>query len=282
MDSYERHAAGLEHQLVLLFKGFADAVPDAREAYLRRAAAHDPRTADVTDDGYDLTAYVSAARALEHERLCFVNSFSEILAPGWLGLLATALDAPGAGAAGATGSWNSQLAYRLFLLGRGGPYARCFESRREANRVMHELSATPVPGDVRTWLFTLNQTLRHSRGMGPFPAVHLRTNAFLVQRALFASLRTAGSRTKWATYELESGRRSITNQLIAGGRPPVVVDRHGVARLPRDWHRGDVFCQAGQEDLLVADNQTRTYASATARQRAVLSAQAWGPHARPG
>lgn len=281
MSSYERHPAEHDHDLVLLFKGFGDAA--GREPYIARAAAHEPQTLDVSDSGLDLTAYLAATAALEYEQLCFVNSFSEILAPGWLRLLATALeDGDCRSAAGATGSWNSQLSYRLYQLGLGGRYARAFASRRAANRAMHELSGTPLPGDVRNWLFTLMQTARHSRAMTLFPAVHLRTNAFLIDRLLLASLDTGGTWTKWGAYELESGRRSITRQLIALGRPPVVVDREGVARAPADWHRGDVFWQAAQQDLLVGDNRTRGYDAATASQRAVLSAMAWGSHARPG
>ncbi|MDX6681938.1 MAG: hypothetical protein QOG94_1977 [Solirubrobacteraceae bacterium] len=280
MASYERHPATLEHDLVLLFKGFGNA--SERAPYLERAAAHVPHVVEVSDDGFDLTAYFVAATTLEHERLCFLNSFSEILAAGWLGLLGAALDERGVGAAGATGSWNSHLSYRLYLLGLGGAYARSFPSRRAATVVMHELSATPVPGAVAGWLHTLQQTVLRSRGMTLFPAMHLRTNAVLVERALLLSLRSGRARTKWATYELESGRRSITRQLIARGRPPVMVDRHGVARAPPDWHLGDVFCQSRQQDLIVGDNQTRRYASATRDQRALLSAQAWGVHARPG
>jgi hypothetical protein len=130
-------------------------------------------------------------------------------------------------------------------------------------------------------LYNVVMMARHCAWMAAFPAIHLRTNAFLVDRALLRSLRTGRARTKWATYHLESGRRSITSQLVVRSRPPVVVDRAGAARLPADWDAGDVFWQAGQEDLLVADNQTRSYARATAAQRAVLSAHAWGLHARP-
>lgn len=63
---------------------------------------------------------------------------------------------------------------------------------------------------------------------------------------------------------------------------PVVVDRHGVTREIPERHRGDVFLQADQSDLLITDNQTQTYAAASPRQREVLSASAWGPWARPG
>jgi hypothetical protein len=73
----------------------------------------------------------------------------------------------------------------------------------------------------------------------------------------------------------------MTARLRARGRPPVVIDRRGVARPIARWHEGDVFMQSGQQDLLIRDNQTDTYAQAGARERAVLSALAWGPWARP-
>jgi len=283
MASYERCPAGLEHDLVLLFKGFGTAT-DELAPYLERAAAWGPGRVEVPDEGFDLTAYLAAGSVLEHERLCLLNSFSEILVPGWLALLDAALACDRApGAAGATGSWASHLSYGLYQAGLGGgPYAEAFPSRRAARHAMHALSgSTPASAPV-DWLYNVVMTARHGARMSPFPAVHLRTNAFLVDRALLRSLRTGAARTKWATYHLESGRRSITSQLVARGRPPVVVDRRGVARLPPDWHAADVLWQAEQQDLLVADNQTRSYQRADALQRAVLSAHAWGTRARPG
>lgn len=280
MASYLRQVAGLEHDLVLLFKGF-DHDGAQLAPYLELASGERPGRIEVSDAGFDLTAYLAAAAMLDHERLCFLNSFSEILAPGWLRLLDSALEDSAVGVAGATGSWASHLSYGLYQAGFRGPYAQVFTSRRAARHAMHELSGSSPASAPEDWLYNVVMTARHSAGMAFFPAIHLRTNAFLVDRALLLSLRTGGARTKWQTYHLESGRRSITSQLVARGRPPVVVDRTGAARLPADWHAGDVFWQAGQEDLLVADNQTRSYAAATAGQRAVLSAHAWGQRARP-
>jgi hypothetical protein len=61
-----------------------------------------------------------------------------------------------------------------------------------------------------------------------------------------------------------------------------VVDRHGVVRFAPEWPDGNVFWQADQEDLLVADNQTRQYANGPPHHREVLSRFAWGLAARPG
>lgn len=277
--SYKTHHAGAEHDLVLLFNGLQDA--DAREPYRSHAADLAAREIVLDEPVLDLAAYVAAARRLDHERLCLVNSYSEIAIAGWLGLLEAALRDPRVGAAGASGSWASHLSYNLFQLGLAGPYTRAFASRRAARDAMHELSGTAVPGAARYWLYTLVQTARHIRATSRFPAPHLRTNAFLVDRERFLTLSTSPAATKWDTYRLESGPRSITAQLRAAGTPPVVVDARGVARRPEEWDRGDVFFQATQQDLLVGDNQTRSYASATAAQREVLSAFAWGSAARP-
>lgn len=279
MASYERHAAQLEHDLVLLFKGFDDRAQ--LTPYLERAADARPLRVEVADDGLDLAAYRAAADRLDHQRLCFMNSFSEILVDGWLGLLDSGLADPGVGAAGATGSWASHLSYNLFQLGLPGAYARAFASRRAAREAMHEISSTPIPGVVSNWLYTFVQTARRGRGTGRFPVAHLRTNAFLIDRTRFLALATGRAATKWDSYRLESGPRSLSARMRAAGTPPVVVDARGEVRAAADWHRGNVYFQSGQEDLIVADNQTRSYASATAPQRDVLSAFAWGPKARP-
>lgn len=280
LASYRRFPADVEHDLVLLFKGFEDR--SERAPYLERAADARPATVEVSDEGLDLTAYLAAAAVLGHERLCFLNSFSEILVPRWLALLDAALADGSAGAAGATGSWASHLAYNLYQLGAPGPYARAFSDRRQARVAMHEISGTPPPNAAAHWLYTLRETVRHLSALRRFPDPHLRTNAFLIDRERFLALGRVPIRGKWDAYRLESGTRSLTAQLRAAGRAPVVVDAHGVARGPRDWHAGDVLFQAAQEDVLVADNQTRSYASATLVQRRVLSTFAWGEKARPG
>lgn len=277
MASYEGHEAGADHDLVLLFKGFpaeADAAP-----FLERAGG--PNAVHVPDAGFDLTAYGAAAECLPHRRLCFLNSFSKVEAPGWLGLLHAALGNNTNGAAGATASWGSHLSYHLFHLRLPSSYSEVFESRRATRRTMSELAAA---ADRSTFLYSLwtAKTIAHYLTTGTlFPEMHFRTNGFLIERELFRSLRAGRLRSKEAAYRLESGRTSFTSQLSGLGRPPVIADRNGGVFQAPDWHAADVFWQSEQEDLLVSDNQSRSYASATVGQREVLSRFAWGPRARP-
>lgn len=279
LESYAAHDAGAEHDLVLVFNGF-HGEPSLRP-FRARAADLRPRELVIDQPCLDIAAYLQAAARLEHERLCILNSYSTPLADGWLATLEAPLAARAVGAAGATGSYASHISYHLFALGLRSAYGDALGNRATAREVMHELSGERPPGPVKHGLYSLAMLAKQRRGSQRFPAPHLRTNGFVIDRALFAEVCPGPARTKWETHLIESGPGSITARLVARGRPPVVVDRSGAAREIGDWHRGDVFMQAGQEDLLIADNQTRSYTAATSRQRAVLSASAWGPWSRP-
>src|SRR5689334_13495949 len=81
LESYSRFEAGAEHDFALIFKGFRSESETAQ--YRELAAKHSPRIFFVDDSGFDIRAYGTAARQLQHEFFCFLNSFSEILAENW-------------------------------------------------------------------------------------------------------------------------------------------------------------------------------------------------------
>lgn len=104
MDSYRGMEEPLAHDLVVIFKGFEghDKGPCLE---ILDGIAYD--AVDVADTGFDIGPYLEVARQSEHERLCFLNSFSVLLAPGWLTKLDSALsDMPRAGIVGASGSYE--------------------------------------------------------------------------------------------------------------------------------------------------------------------------------
>lgn len=105
--SYLAHDPHLDHDLVVLCKAGAD--PAFRQACREVAARLHARCLDLPDRGRDLDAYRAAAARLDARVLCFLNSSSEILSPGWLARLREAVAAEGVGIAGATGSWESAL-----------------------------------------------------------------------------------------------------------------------------------------------------------------------------
>ena len=81
VQSYRECPAGAEHELVILLNN----VPEHQQPELLAELEGVPHhVLDLAEPVQDLAAYAQAARRLEHERLCFLNSHSEVLRPnGW-------------------------------------------------------------------------------------------------------------------------------------------------------------------------------------------------------
>jgi hypothetical protein len=292
LASYKQHPAGTAHDLILLFKGFAS--PDATQPYMELARDIAAGCIHVDDRGFDLNAYLEAARRSPPGRLCFVNSFSRILRDDWLKALDDALKQPGVGLAGATGSWGSVRSYVRFDLGLRGPYAKAFPDRAWTQQQFREHTRRQAGGQSekassrRGWhgltrrLRTASAMIERSVGFSAFPAVHVRSNCFLIDRDLLLSLRTGGVERKIDAYRLESGTHSITSQVRSLGRRTVLAGADGQIYDPADWPASETFWQGHQRNLLVADNQTDDYEHGHPGWRSVLSRYAWGEAAAPG
>ncbi|HXB16067.1 MAG TPA: hypothetical protein VNV44_10035 [Solirubrobacteraceae bacterium] len=284
LDAYAARDAGEEHELVVLFNGVQE-----REPLLELIAGVEHTLLELERPVLDLAAYFEAARSLQHARLCFLNSYSEPLADGWLSMLDRALS--GARMAAASGSWASHSDHVRYLLGLGGPYAGPYGARTAAASAFQPhgeqqpQAPAPVQQAASRWrkppgeLFRAAAlAMRQLTGFPGFPNPHLRTNGFIVERETMLGLKRGRIADKTDTYALESGRRSLTRQLNS---QVALVGRDGRAYTPSEWAHSNTFWQAAQENLLIADNQTRAYVEGDAEQRRMLAAHAWGDQARP-
>ncbi len=61
----------------------------------------------------------------------------------------------------------------------------------------------------------------------------------------------------------------------------LVADRDGAVYDQEQWPLSRTLWQRDQEGLMVADNQTRSYAHGDMERRRLLSAFAWGRQADP-
>lgn len=283
LSAYARCEPGEDHDLVLLLNGVEPDSGSPLRAALLEQLTLPHRVIELQRPVQDLDAYFQAAARLDHRWLCFLNSHSEPLVEGWLALLAGAARERDVGMAGASGSWASQHSHMRYLLGLGGPYAKVYSDRESVRRAF---AASPSHGQVPSAgaVRSAYETWRRAQAvlaMPPFPCPHVRTNAFLIDRRAMLSLRRSSPLDKTGAYALESGRRSITRQLWAGGRRVLLVGRDGVSREWADWAAGEIFWQGAQANLLVADNQTRGYDEADIDVRRLLSAHAWGESANP-
>jgi hypothetical protein len=255
LRSYHAHPAGIAHELVIVLNG---APEDTGEARSRDAGALTQEDLAAELEGIehrlvvleepvpDLAAYGVAARALDHQRLCFLNSYSVILADDWLAILARALDDSGTGLAGATASWESQSQW--------------------------------IRGRARHWPYQLLRLRAARRDYPRFPNPHIRSTAFMVDRANLVAMNLDAAQDKRDTYLLESGRRSITRQILERGLRAVVAGRDGRAYGVKGWAASRTYRSGEQDNLLVADRRTEDWQAASARVCRRLSRDAWGEH----
>ena len=331
LESYTCHPPGIEHELVVVYKGYpqASALDAARAVF----ASLPHRGIEVEDAGYDIGAYLTAAARLDHDYLCFVNTFAEVAADGWLGHLYRNAAAPGVGIAGATGSYESlfsslRLANKLrwlcnearipyderlvhyydFIIGtacrvwkargEGRPVSvvEALRARLSALHLRYAGSVSPLdtfrPVSPQSPLDDQYEThwrqlLLPGRLMAdyaqfpPFPNPHIRSNGFMVGRERLLEFGFKVPETKMAACAFESGADSLTSRLRRKGYRAVVVDSGGRGHDVRDWSRSRVFRLAGQEDLVLHDNQTRRFDDMRAGERVTHRRMTWGDYIGP-
>jgi hypothetical protein len=255
LRSYHAHPAGAEYELVIVLNGALPKGPahgashkdlggSSRAALLAELDGTEHRLIELEQPALDLAAYGQAARRLAHEKLCFLNSYSVILADGWLERLADALQEPDVGLVGASASWESQAEW--------------------------------LRGSVRHWPQQLALLPRARHDYPRFPNPHIRTSAFMLDRLALLEMGLEQAADKRATYLLESGHSSITRRVQERGLRAMVVGREGQVYDVEEWPASHTFRSGDQENLLVADNQTRDYQMASPRRRRRLSRDSWG------
>ena len=330
VDSYVRNPAGIEHQLVVVYKGF-DRVNELNAA--KSVFVSLPHFGfEISDEGFDVNAYLEAARSLDQDYVCCINTFTEIACAGWLLMLYQYAASPRVGIAGAMGSYESlydsyalirkviwlcneisvsydeQFAYfYAFIIDN---YCKVWKARAEGqanaitkalapwiiatiSRLKRSASLTELMGLSRqqgsleeqflciwTDLTSPGGRLADYSRFPPFPDPHIRSNGFMVSRQRFLELNT-GIKTKLDACAFESGTDSMTSRIRRKGLEAVVVDRSGHGYDVADWVRSKTFRLGNQEDLILTDNQSRSFDAMAPGSRATHVRMTWGDYLGP-
>jgi hypothetical protein len=112
--SYRQHNAGIPHGLIIVRKGLHQ-LSGSQTALTEMLSGIQHRAVDVLDDGFDIQAYLKVTPYLRHDRVCFLNTFSQIGATNWLKSLNATLGRDDVGMTGATGSYESLFTSLFFL-----------------------------------------------------------------------------------------------------------------------------------------------------------------------
>ncbi len=265
LASYLRHGAGAPHRLLVIFKGFRGRGALLEYDRLLADVPHD--RIHVRDYGYDIRAYVVAARQTRFDLYCFLNSFSVILEKGWLAKLAYYARGDGSDLVGATGSWVSHLTLAVDNPDFGR-YVPLGGGRIELPRALAGVARRALLGYME-------------KHFDAYPNHHIRTNCFLVARDLLLESAPTRLLSKIDVYKFESGRSGLSCRFKARNRPLLVIGRDGNSYAQDAWPASNTCWQGDQENLLVADNQTMRYQAADLATRGALSRLAWSDMARP-
>jgi hypothetical protein len=299
-DSYGRFPAGKAHRLVVIYKGF-DTEPETPLKTIR----HDQ--VFVSDDLTDIGSYIEAARQCASEYVCPLNTFSAILAPGWLGYLYNTVSKPSVGIAGATASWESihdtftylgkavwlaetmNTPVHYAMMHQFAPYLRLHAPKWTARYTAASLrtkllslaraaySASQEAGFPEYWsaVTAPGGPLEQYREIPQFPNPHIRSNGFIIRRTDLLREFPSIDPGKHAAHLFESGPRGLTTRLLAAGKSAVVVGRDGRAYLPHEWPSSNTFRLDNQPNLLIGDNQTRSFPQLPRAERQTQAYLTW-------
>src|SRR5580704_7314306 len=104
LAAYRNFDAGIDHDLIIILKGFSSDTENAGP-YVERLGGLSYRPFFLPDVGFDIGAYFATAQSFPHTFFCFLNSYAEPLASGWLAMLHGHALRERVGVVGATGSY---------------------------------------------------------------------------------------------------------------------------------------------------------------------------------
>ena len=263
LNSYTVKNAGIEHRLVILFNGHQS--EEEIRPFLKILSRSDVEFEyKLSPHKFDIASYFYAAANLSTDYVAFVNTYSLILHDNWLLYLYQNLTKTGVGCVSATGSWSDYP---------------------------HNDEYRSIIKDFKGFNFSVNKIKKaifFRFNFFPFVKPHLRTNAFMIKRTIFITLKfglvkpilfnwfTNYSGTKLKSLCFEHGNNSLTNQIIDMKLKPLLVDKKGAGYEISEWRNAATFWTADQQNLLVSDNQTMKYELADNERKQALEYAAWG------
>lgn len=257
VNSYVQHPAGHKHTLYLLFNGVEQ--ESAVQPYLDYV---DSQSIDylffIKKSGQDLEVYHWICQQIPESVVLFLNSYVTFNSANWLAMYMCHFS-PSVGAIAATASYQSY-------------YSTVFQTMpffwEKGKSIQHHFRKYKL--FLKTFFYW--RFLFH-----PFPCPHLRTNAFMIRRADYLNLNiNMPIASKFAAYRIESGRNSLTNQLLKKYNTVGIVDKNGNFYTLKQAFKANVYRTNKQENLLINDNQTADYIHSDSKRQALLSQITWG------
>jgi hypothetical protein len=253
--SYLNYTSGTSHELTILFNGHSnESELIIFKNYLESSGVE--YSILISPEKFDIGSYFFAASQKKNKYLLFLNTYTRILHANWLYNLYNCVQKTEVGVVGCTGAWSDFGGNHLHL----------------GSNLLKRLYS---------WIV-------YRFNFYPHIKPHLRTNAFLINRDIFLSLKynypkpswlfflkSGLKETKLRSFCFEHGNNSMTNQILRKGLDVLIVDKNGKSYSIDNWKKSNTFWNGEQENLIVQDNQTLYYTNGTELYKATLRFKAW-------
>ena len=255
IESYKKHPSGFNHKLYIILNGVG--ISDSKSKFYDLIQNNLP-DAEVLelDNGQDIDAYFYAAAKVKSDILFFLNSFSEFQTADWLNKYMTAFD-KSIGLLGTTASCQSL--YSTALL----------ETKKTLNNFRSLFQ-------IRNLKMLLKALFYWRLLFSAFPNPHIRTTGWMIRRNDMMKVAKKDMKRKFNAYLFESGKNSLTNQIIRLGYEVAIIGKNGNVYTMEKWRESNTFWMQNQENVMITDNQTALYHNAEPSYKRYLNLLAWG------
>jgi glycosyltransferase involved in cell wall biosynthesis len=316
VKSYRTHPAGRDHDLVVIYKGYEDESELAKAKDIFKGIQNFEVV--ISDEGFDINAYLHAANKLNHEYYYFMNTFSVIQTDDWLRKLFDYAVKDDVGLVGVSGSYESlytsyQLIHKvMFLCNQIGldyheAIPRYYDFIVKNNQLWIDLKldtrtrfGSGAKGYVKGKIEKFRQIwymktfkyiykvqshlkLKYSEFIEfpSFPNPHIRSNGFMVSKEILDQYPLRPIVQKLDACYFESGANSLTSFVLNRGFRAVIVGRNGDGYDIDRWAESGTFRLGEQENLIQTDNQTQTFIDMLPEVRYTHQRMTWGDYLAP-
>ena len=246
VKNYKYFDSGYNHDLIVCFKQFEnykELDPWKKEISLKFIEFYD----DNSQMDYDIGSYLRIAKSYPKRKILFLGTYTVPNKKSWLKIFLNHYSEKTI--IGSSGSWASLASQFLNL----------------------EYSQYTIFQQIRWGLF-------HLLKVKLFPNPHIRTTGFFINSDDLLEVKVNKEKLvkKIETNYFESGRNSLSNQLLRKGFRLIIVNSDNKSFDINEWNKSKTFCLDNQEKLIFLDNKTNQFLKASNKIKKKMTQSHWG------
>ena len=243
VENYKKYNSGINHTLLFCFKMLKEKDILSIKNYLKNldyTLFIDP----IEINDFDFGSYKRVAQLHHDKHILFLNSHSYPVCNNWLSKLTI------------NNNINS-------LVGTSASNESMFD-------------AIKLKKKYKIFSYLIKKiTLK--KKFHSFPNPHIRTSSFLIYGQLLLDyMINKNIKSKENTWEIESGKMSLTSFFKQKNYPVYIVNSDGKKFTEANWMYSETYCYSKQSKSIISDKHTRKYLSLSEEDRVSSQIEVWG------